>query len=230
MSELCSVPSGPTRSVICCDALDWLKSFTPSATAVLVGSLPDYSEFPNFSLEEWQNWFIETSQLIHERTHPTQVSIFFQSDVKHDGRWIDKAFLTQKAAERINAHLLSHKIYCRLPAGQTSFGRPGYSHLLCFSKELRVTPLQSSADVIPHLGKKTWARGMGFEACRRICEFARDTCKADTIINPFCGQGSLLAVANAMGLNAVGIERSHKRAAKAKTIEANLELEEWHSF
>ncbi|MEI8255492.1 MAG: SAM-dependent methyltransferase, partial [Deltaproteobacteria bacterium] len=39
-----------------------------------------------------------------------------------------------------------------------------------------------------------------------------------TVLDPFCGIGSMLAVANAHGMDAVGVELSAKRAARARTL------------
>jgi hypothetical protein len=219
--------SEPTRTIHCCDALDWLKNYQPQAGTVLVGSLPDFSEFPQYSLKEWQDWFTETAALILEKTNPEQAAYFFQSDIKHEGQWIDKAYLCQKAAEKVGSQLLWHKIFCRLPAGQPSLGRPGYSHLLCFSKSTLLNDPHPGADVVPSLGQKTWARGMGFEACCRIVQSAKESFHAHTLINPFCGHGSVLAVANAYGLHAIGIERSAKRAKKAQEMAVHLESGTW---
>ena len=35
------------------------------------------------------------------------------------------------------------------------------------------------------------------------------------VLDPFCGQGSVLAVANQMGFDALGVERAVKRSKKA---------------
>ena len=40
----------------------------------------------------------------------------------------------------------------------------------------------------------------------------------EPIVDPFCGVGTVLAVANAFGLDAVGVERSTKRSAQARLL------------
>ena len=150
---------------------------------------------------------------------PDAVSIFFQTDVKRDGRWVDKSFLVQSGAQRAGVHLLWRKVVCRAPAGITTFGRPAYAHLLCFSRDLRLETGQSSADVLPRLGEMTWARAMGIEACEATCRFLLAHTPCRSVVDPLCGVGSVLAVANAYGLDAIGVELSAKRAARARTLQ-----------
>jgi tRNA G10 N-methylase Trm11 len=38
------------------------------------------------------------------------------------------------------------------------------------------------------------------------------------VVDPFCGHGTILAVANEHGLDAVGVELSAKRARKARRL------------
>ncbi len=213
----------PSRIVHQTDAIAWLRGTTHGPEHALVTSLPDSSEL-RLPAEAWQTWFIDTAALVCQRTHEQAVSIFFQTDVKRDGLWIDKSFLVQLGARQTGAELLWHKIVCRAPAGVTSYGRPAYAHLLCFSKALRLQPRQSSADVLPRLGAMTWARAMGIAACEATCEFLLAHTACRTVVDPFCGVGSMLATANAYGLDAIGVELSSKRAARARTLQLTREL------
>jgi hypothetical protein len=138
--------------------------------------------------------------------------------VKRDGAWVDKAYLVQRGAEAAGSALLWHKIVCRAPAGTVMFGRPAYAHLLCFSRELKLEPKHSTADVLPRLGEMTWARAMGVEACVVACKFLRERAAARVVVDPFCGLGTALAVANTLGLEAIGVELSKKRAEKARAL------------
>lgn len=216
-----------TREVFCDDAITWLRNYQDKGSTSFLGSLPDISEFPGYSLNEWKQWFYDTASLILDRTSPDGVSIFFQSDIKHEGLWVDKAFVIQKAAEDLGHNLLWHKIFCRAPAGTIMFGRPAYSHMLCFSRTVIPDLSRSTADVIPDLGDKTWVRGMGLEASLFASQFVKKQTSTKTLINPFCGEGSVLAAANYLGLNAVGIERSPKRAEKAKGLQVAPDGKSW---
>jgi hypothetical protein len=205
------------REVYCTDAVEWLKEHEVVADSSLVASLPDISEF-NLNLNDWKIWFIQTAQLVMQATPDNGVSIFYQTDIKIDGRWIDKAYLVQKAAEFLGHHQLFHKIMCRVPPGVETKGRPAYSHLLCFSRNHTLDIGKNNADVFPDLGDKTWERGMGIEATLMIAKFIKNQTATHTIINPFCGEGSMLAAANYYELNTIGIERSPKRAEKARLL------------
>jgi tRNA G10 N-methylase Trm11 len=58
---------------------------------------------------------------------------------------------------------------------------------------------------------------MGAAACDAAVAFCASV-GATTIIDPFCGMGSVLAAANARGLAAIGVELSRRRAGKARKL------------
>lgn len=211
-----SVP--PPRVVDATDGVAWLKQATLTPKHAIVTSLPDSSEL-HADLDTWRSWFIDTARLICATIADDAVAVFFQTDVKLDGRWIDKAFLVQQGAQQAGTHLLWHKVVCRAPAGIATRGRPGYAHLLCFSRNLRLDHARATADVLPRLGEMTWPRAMGIAACEATAQFLIDNTACRTVIDPFCGVGTMLAVANAYGLDAIGVELSAKRAERARTLE-----------
>ncbi len=207
-----------SRIVHHADALEWLRKQETLAGCSFITSLPDFTEFPHLSLEEWKQWFVSAAQLVLSRCPENGVVIFYQRDSKKDGVWIDKGYLCQKAAEHSGHALLWHKIICRAPPGNVTFGRPAYSHLLCFSKGLRADLSKSTVDVLPQAGAVTWTRGMGVNACTLACRFVLEHTETRTVVDPFCGHGTVLAVANELGLAAVGVELSRKRAEKAQEL------------
>jgi hypothetical protein len=184
----------------------------------VVTSLPDLSELPELGAEGWRRWFVATATLACGAVAGDAVAVFYQTDVKREGRWIDKAHLVLSGAEAAGSHLLWHKVVCRVPPGTTTFGRPAYAHLLCLSRGLRLPAGRSSPDVLPRLGQMTWARAMGREACEAVAAFLLAETSCRTVVDPFCGLGTMLAVANARGLDAVGVERSPKRAGRARRL------------
>ncbi len=208
-----------TRTVHTADALQWLREHPLADDHAIVTSLPDAVEFSHKDTERWRTWFLDAAELVLRSTPAKSACVFFQTDVKRDGVWIDKAFLVQQAAAAAGCALLWHKVVCRAPAGQATFGRPGYAHLLCFSRELR-DPIEAAvADVLPELGGQAWARGMGVGAARMAVAWLRDRAGARTIVAPFCGVGTALAVANELGMAAIGIERNTNRAEQARTLQ-----------
>ncbi|MBK8995721.1 MAG: SAM-dependent methyltransferase [Myxococcales bacterium] len=208
----------PARSVIHGDGVEWLRRARLPATHAVVTSMPDGSELPGLGFAGWRAWFVETAALVMRQVADDSVAVFFQTDVKREGIWVDKGYLVARGAELAEVELLWHKIVCRAPAGTTTFGRPAYAHLSCFSKALRLDPKSSSADVLPRLGEMPWPRAMGVEACAAVCRFLRASTSCTTVVDPFCGIGTMLAVANAHGLDAIGVERSAKRAARARLL------------
>ena len=188
----------------------------------MITSMPDYSEFssqdPAMSLEDWKSWFTRAASLVLSRCSDEGVTIFFQTDIKKDGTWVDKGYLCQKAAEELGHSLLWNKVVCRTAPGSVTYGRPSYSHMLCFSKNVRADVALSTMDVLPRAGETTWTRGMGLEACLAACRFVLESTATRTVVDPFCGHGTLLAVANSLGMDAIGVELGRKRANKARAL------------
>lgn len=204
-----------TRVVHHGDGIAFLAARLPDDHAIIT-SLPDHSELPALGVAGWRDWFIATVALACRAVADQAVAVFYQTDVKYDGRWIDKAHLVLCGADAAGSHLLWHKIACRVPPGTVTFGRPAYAHLLCVTRELRLSPGASTADVLPELGEMSWSRAMGRAACDVAVRFVAST-GATTVVDPFCGLGSVLAAANAHGLAAIGVELSRRRAKRART-------------
>lgn len=212
------VPS-PERVVHCEDARPWLRRHAPLANSSLITSLPDVSGMGGMPFEAWRAWFLEAASDTLLATPNHGVTIFYQTDIKVQGTWVDKGFLCQLAADRLGVPLLWHKVVCRRPAGQPVFGRPGYSHLLCFSRGVRDAAQPASPDVLPQTGTMTWSQAMGVDACLLACAYVLSHTQTRTVVDPFCGYGTVLAVANKLGMNAVGVELSRRRARKARLLE-----------
>src|SRR5262245_39637329 len=132
----------PRRVVHQGDGVAWLAAAPLPSDHAIVTSLPDHSEVPDLGVAGWRRWFVDTVALACRQIGDDAVAIFFQTDVKHDGRWIDKGFLVHLGADAAGSHLLWHKIVCRAAPGATTFGRPAYAHLLCVSRGLRLAPGQ----------------------------------------------------------------------------------------
>lgn len=206
-----------TREVHCVDAIPWMRKRGPIAGAAAITSLPDVSEL-NLPVPEWRAWFLDAVQLVMNTVTDDSVAIFFQSDIKRDGRWIDKGALVVRAAEDAGAFVLFHKLICRRQPGLLTKGRPGYTHLLAVSRARRSPDELPIPDIVVDPGRSPWVRAMGVRAAAHAVRFAREHADARLIFDPFCGVGTVLAVANALGASSLGLERSTKRCAQARVL------------
>lgn len=204
------------------EAVAWLRAQGPVRGASIVTSLPDVSELSPMPLGAWKRWFVGAARQVLDACPDEGVAIFYQTDILHEGVWVDKGHLVATAADEAGASMLFHRIACRKPAGMALFGRPAYSHLLCFSRGVRPRPGVARVDVLPTTGEMTWARAMGVDACVASCRFVLEETTTRTVLDPFCGHGTALAVANALGMDAVGVELSRKRAQKARNLRVAL--------
>lgn len=210
-------PADPRREVFCADAIPWLRERGRIAGACAVTSLPDVSE-TGLTLPAWRHWFLDTVQLVVNAVPEESAAVFFQSDIKRDGAWVDKGGLVIRAAEDAGARVLFHKIVCRRQPGQLTLGRPGYTHLIAVSRAFRCPDALPIPDVITDPGRQPWVRAMGIRAAAHAVRFARDQVKASVVLDPFCGVGTVLAVANALGIDALGVERSTRRCELARQL------------
>jgi hypothetical protein len=199
------------------DGVAWLARAPLPPDHAIVTSLPDAIELPELG-DGWAAWFVDVAALACRQVADQAVAIFYQTDTKRDGGWVDKGYLLQRGAERAGSRLLWHKIVCRVPPGVITMGRPSYARLLAFSRGLRVDPGKSTADVLPSTGAMTWSRAMGVAACEAAAAFLRAETRCRTVVDPFCGHGTMLAVANARGLDAIGVERVARRVRKARLL------------
>ena len=149
--------------------------------------------------------------------------IFFQSDIRHDGEWVDKGYRVQRAAEAERRSLLWHKVVCRVAPGTVTHGRASYSHLLCFSHTPRPSITHPGPDVLPDAGHKPWSKAMGVAACRLACRFLSEETETRIVVDPFCGHGTVLAVANQYGFEALGVELSTRKVRAARRLVLDLE-------
>jgi len=206
------------REVHCGDSIPWLRERGKAPGTSVVTSLPDVSEV-GMDLVSWRVWFIDAVKLCVDATSDECVAIFFQTDIKRDGRTVDKGSLVVRAAEDAGAHVLFHKVVCRRPPGHVTFGRPAFTHLVAVSRAAKAPSLLAIPDVVVDAGKLTWVRAMGMKACGHAVRFVKEHTPTTVVLDPFCGVGTVLAVANALELNAIGVERSKKRCARARELD-----------
>ena len=210
-----SIRPRPQREIICADAIAWMQARGRIDGACAVTSLPDVSELGK-TLPAWREWFLHAARLVVGAVPDDSAALFFQSDIKRDGGWIDKGAMVIRAAEDTGARVLFHKIVCRRPPGMLTQGRPGFTHLIAVSRAMKCPDTLPIPDVITDAGRSLWVRAMGVRAAAHAVRFARDQVGAKLIFDPFCGVGTIPAVANALGLDALGIELAKKRCEQSR--------------
>ena len=94
----------PIRTVHHADGVAWLRAAALPEDAAIVTSLPDHSELPALGFAGWRAWFVETAALACSRVSDTGVVVFYQTDVKHEGVWIDKGYLVSRGAEEARGY------------------------------------------------------------------------------------------------------------------------------
>jgi DNA methylase len=214
----------PARLVVHGDAFAWLDAHPAQPGMSVVTSLPDVSELSHLDLQAWRAWFIATVVRVIQWLPPRGVAVFYQSDVRARGYWVDKGYLVLRGAEDAGASVLWHKIVCRKPAGTIALGRPSYSHMIALT--LARGPWDApdrSPDVLPSAGAMPWSRAIGVTACEVACRYLMAHTPTRTIVDPFCGRGTVLAVANALGLDAIGVEIGAKRCRTSRALVVSLE-------
>jgi len=217
MSEF-AIPPAPAREIHCADAIPWMREHPAIPGCCAITSLPDVSEL-SIPLADWRAWFLEAVRLVVDCVPEEGAALFFQSDIKLQGRWVDKGAMVVRAAEDAGASVLFHKIICRRQPGLLSHGRPGFTHLIAVSRALRCPDALPLPDVVTDAGPQLWVRAMGVRAAAHAVRFAQEQVGARVVLDPFCGVGTVPAVANAFGLDAIGVEKSRKRCEQARHAE-----------
>ncbi len=205
------------------EALAWLAANPAPPAASVITSLPDASELPDLDFDAWRAWFAGAVKAVLAWVPPDGVAIFFQTDVLHRGVWVDKGYLVLAAAEASGLGLVWHKIVCRTAPGSVRPGRVGYSHLLCLSRFEHPAFRAALPDVLPDAGEEVSQKAMGVHACSLACRFVLEATPARLIVDPFCGRGTVLAVANALGMDAVGVDHSERCCRIARRLALRLD-------
>ena len=206
------------------EALAWLAEHPAPAQASVITSLPDQSELPSVGFEAWRAWFVNAARALLRWIPKDGTAIFYQRDVRHDEAWVDKAQLVHEAAAAEAWGLVWHKIVCRrAPDTAGRDARPGFSHLLCFQRSPRA-PRHPLPDVLTDAGPGSWSRAMGSAACVLACDHLRYETTTCCVVDPFCGRGSVLAVAAAVGFDVIGVESNARRCRAARSLLARTRL------
>ncbi len=206
-----------TREVHHADAIEWLRGRGVLPGCSVVTGMPDVSEV-GMSVAAWRTWFLGGARAVMDIVPDDGVTIFFQTDLRTGGTTIDKGTMVQSVAEARGMSLLFSKVVCRLPPGTLAFGRPTFTRFLAFSVAARLPGNLPIPDVIVDDGQKTWERAPGLPVVAAAMRCVRAATKSTIVVDPFCGKGWFLAVANAYGLDAIGVEKNRSRAMEARAF------------
>lgn len=187
------------KRIVCADALEWLRDDCPPCS--IVASPPDQNEL-GCGLDEWEIFYRTALARTFAALAPDAPAVIYATDRKAEGRWHSKASMIMALAHEAGLGVLWHKIVLRRDVGRTDIHRPGYSHLIALGGE-KTRPGSATPDVIER-GHMLYPNAMGMTAAKLAIEFAaRDGLP---LVDPFCGRGTIPAMADAMGLDAIGVD------------------------
>ena len=198
------------RQIFCKDAVAWLK--TQKNLDCIVTSVPEMEEV-HLSKDKYEVFLKDAAKLCMEAVKDTGYVIFLQTDRKQKG-WIDKSYIISDAACELKIPMIWHKIALRQDVGTSGLFRPTFSHMLCYSKKGKVGPV--FPDVLER-GSVTYENAFGIEAVKAVLEYVKKQ-GVKTVVDPFVGSGTTVALANKMGLKGIGVDIDPKQCKKAMTL------------
>ncbi|EGG20130.1 hypothetical protein DFA_07250 [Cavenderia fasciculata] len=224
-----------TRQVYCIDAIEWLKNNELSPNTSVITSLPDIVEMSGYTLPQYKEWFVNAVRLITSKLSDNNVAIFYQTDIKRKWKkdksvteeYVDKGYMVQKGAELSECKVLFHKLMLSHPVETevVTRNKASFTHMICIAKNpSSIMHQDNTPDVAPR-GAMVWPKAMGLNACLVAVRFIRGV-GSTSILDCFCGKGSVLGTANLLGLSSIGVDlsvakcrNSHSLVIESSTIE-----------
>lgn len=203
----------PERWVICADAYQYIKASDGGFKAVICG-VPGLAE-TGLEWEDWQEWANFHISAICEKMDPNGVFMVYCTDRRKNGRLLDRQHVLSAYAQASGLRPIFHKIILRRDPGKSDLFRPAYSNLIAFSKN--ITAGSPTPDVI-HAGRMEYKNAIGANASRFAMEFFGRKTDTETVLNPYCGSGSVLKIANEYGFRAIGIDNDREQCEYAKNL------------
>ena len=179
--------------------------------------MPEMDEV-NLKIKDYEAFFRNAARLCLSATKDDGYCMFLQTDRKHHG-WVDKGYWITDEARELGFHTVWKKIVLTKEVGKADLFRPTYSTMLCFTKKGPVGKL--FPDVI-YAGDKTYSNAFGIDAVVLCVKYAKGQ-GIKKVVDPFCGSGTTLAVANGLGLEAVGVELAKKYCEYARKLKVTIE-------
>lgn len=188
------------REVICADALEWLK--TNKGHNIIITSLPDMEEV-GMDIEQWKMWFKTACTSIQNSLDEKGIVFFYQTDRRFKGRIIDKKGLISESFNNAGFTNILSKVVLKQKVNTTNLFRPTYTNLFAFSKKTKTG--KATPDVI-ECGKMLYKNAMGFNAVECCINFLIQKKIEGVVVDPFCGMGSVLKIANKLGFDSLGVD------------------------
>lgn len=201
-----------TRTVICGDSLQLLKNYNNQKC--IITSLPDMDEI-GIDLPTYQFWMFDACVKLINTLAKDGVIFFYQTNRKYKGRIIDKNAIISLIFYKNGFDKILEKIVLKQEPEIVNRYRPTYTNLFAFSKTL--TGGQPTADVI-YAGEMIYKNAMGLNAIKVCLDYVKKNVECTTVFDPFCGQGSVLKMANISGYNTVGIDILPEQCKIAESI------------
>ncbi len=203
-------------TIICDDALNWLKQQKNRSMGNFLTGICDMDEMGNVSIKNYLSFLNKVVSLIFQKLDDDGYAIFIQTDRKYNRSWIDKSYLISKIADDYGLKMIWHKIVLHRAVNSTDTYRPTYAHMLCYSKN--GTTGSATPDVID-VSKKLYKNGTPILAAYKAVEFISTYSKHRLIVDPFVGRGMITAMAKMMGLDSIGIDIDKEQCKLAERFE-----------
>jgi hypothetical protein len=178
-------------------------------------------------VDAYGRWLANTTALLVGKLEEGCAAVFYQTDTRStEGGYIDKGYFVTQGALAAGGTILFHKIVLRSPPDCPTTGlNPAFTHLLAFGSPRGCpapAPDEPGARSCPDVcskGNADWPKGTGPLAASHAVKYLRDGLKCKTVLDPFCGTGCVLAVAEFYGCSAMGVELHRGRARAANRLQ-----------
>lgn len=183
------------------DALETISKY--KGEGVIITSIPDMSELGMTDLGKYSFFFCCALTACIEASKETPL-ILYQTDRKIDGILFSKAATVLHHGLEHGMDIMWHKIIVRRGYDKVDLMKPGYSHMIAMGyKDKGIKPGRASPDVIEFTGA-LYDNGMDYRATNQAILYAKKY--SSTIIDPFCGKGTVPIMADDLGLDGIGID------------------------
>lgn len=190
-----------------------------------VVGIPDSAEIePRPSLVNYIKLLNQFSEAIFDASDKNSIFFFLQTDKysKEPPMWIDKMLYISQVAMKHKFYPFCKKIIIN-DFKQNDSSRSTYTNLYGFmriDKSVYNKNREFMKDELLYNGNKTWINGFAVNAVDLCVSFIKRNSKVKDyyVVDPFIGQGSLLAVCDLYGIKSIGIDIEEEKVKVAKEL------------